>query len=275
MSNVNEQNNSGLGKRKREDVDKQTLRKIKNRQSAQESRDKQKLYIKTLETTNASLLKSNELLVSSVEQLKLQNKDLLGKFTAIMGLLNSANSSNSIPAATYNGATVVRTQVSTAEAVDQGNSQVSFLESLFALPSPTVTNTTSTGDTNLSSYLQSCSEVASVSSETLPSSTTTSDLIPETIPQATSDANLEVSQVDLWETLFALPSPSVTYTSSVVDSSVSTVCQSPTDSSCEMKSPDSLGAITELDTSKFFTFDEPDLYSTPQTAPAYPTFKLP
>ncbi|KAJ2989792.1 hypothetical protein HDV02_004773 [Globomyces sp. JEL0801] len=197
MGYVSEQKNSGLRKRKRNNSDKQTLRKIKNRQSAQESRDKQKLYIKTLETTNATLIKSNEVLVSSIEQLKLQNKDLLQKFAAILGLLNSANSSTNFSNRTYdveNNMAFSATSIPLVAGEPAGNS---LLESLFS------SNTS----------------------------------------------------LDNW--IFSSASQSLTMTD------------------FDLKTPEMTETTLPLDMNDLFKFEESDLHTTPQTAPAYPTFKLP
>ncbi|KAJ3268763.1 hypothetical protein HDV01_002309 [Terramyces sp. JEL0728] len=84
-------------KRKRTSEEKAKERVIRNRQAAQESRDRQKRYVKELEEANQTLLKNNELLVSTVSTLQEQNRLLSEKLDSILSLLNQTPSPVLLP----------------------------------------------------------------------------------------------------------------------------------------------------------------------------------
>jgi len=70
------------------------MQKIRNRISAQESRDRRKHYIETLEAENDDLKKENKALKDTIKQLKEENYLLLQKPDEMSTTQESANMSN-------------------------------------------------------------------------------------------------------------------------------------------------------------------------------------
>ena len=77
--------------------DRKKLRIIKNRESAQASRAKHLAYVKSLEIKNAALQKTNEMLVSRIEQLEQQSRNFLGKFDQIEAKIQQKPSIPQVP----------------------------------------------------------------------------------------------------------------------------------------------------------------------------------